>query len=68
MNKKEISVILGLMCFLLVFAICMQIKTVKNSNSTLSQDYEENNLRAEVLKYKEKYDRKYEELENAEKS
>lgn len=67
MNKKEISVILGLMCFLLVFAICMQIKTVKNSNSTLSQDYEENNLRAEVLKYKEKYDRKYEELENAEK-
>ena len=66
-NKKQIIIIIGIMCFLLAFAISMQIKTVKNSNSTISQDYEENNLRAEVLKYKEKYDRKYEELEKAEK-
>ena len=66
-NKKEASIILGIVCFILVFAISMQIKTVKNSNSTMSQDLEENNLRAEVLKYKERYDKKYEELENAEK-
>ena len=67
MNKKHISLILGIMCFLLAFAISIQIKTVTNSNSTISQDYEENNLRAEVLKYKERYDRRYAELENAEK-
>lgn len=67
MNKKHVSLIIGIMCFLLAFAISMQIKTVTNSNSTISQDYEENNLRAEVLKYKERYDRRYEELENAEK-
>ena len=45
----------------------MQIRTVKESNSTVSNNYEENSLRAEVLKYKEKYDNKYKELEKAEK-
>ena len=55
MNKKVISIVLGLMCFALTLGICIQIRTVKDSNSTVSQNYEENNLRAEVLKYKEKY-------------
>ena len=63
MNKTHISIVLGILCFILTFGISIQIKTVRNSNSTISQDYEENNLRAEVLRYKEKYDRKYEELE-----
>ena len=67
MNKKQIAIILGIMCFLLAFGISLQLKTVKNSNSTISQDYEENNLRAEVLRYKERYDNKYQELTNAEK-
>lgn len=65
-NKKTISIVLGLMCFALTLGICVQVRTVKNSNSTVSQNYEENNLRAEVLKYKEKYDNKYKELEKAE--
>ena len=56
MNKKVISIVLGLMCFALTLGICIQIRTVKDSNSTVSQNYEENNLRAEVLKYKEKYE------------
>ena len=43
------------------------MKTVKSSNSTVGNSYEENNLRAEVLKYKERYDNKYKELEIAEK-
>ena len=49
-NKKVISIVLGIMCFALTLGICVQIKTVKNSNSTVSQNYEENNLRAEVLR------------------
>ena len=52
-NKIKISLVLGIMCFLLTLGICVQIKTVKNSNSTVSNNYEENSLRAEVLKYKE---------------
>ncbi len=55
-NKKKVSLVLGVMCFALTVGICVQIKTVKNINSTISQNYEENNLRADVLKYKEKYD------------
>ena len=66
LNKKIISIVLGIMCFALTLGICVQTRTVKNSNSTVSNNYEENNLRAEVLKYKEKYDNKYKELEKAE--
>ena len=55
-NKQKISLVLGIMCFALTVGICVQIKTVKNSSSTVSQNYEENNLRAEILKYKERYD------------
>lgn len=62
-NKKKISLVLGIMCFALTVGICIQIKTVKNTSSTISQNYEENNLRAEVLKYKEKYDNLLKETE-----
>mgnify|MGYP004631871633 CR=1 FL=1 len=55
-NKKAIAAVLGVMCFALTAGICIQIKTVKNTNSAVSRNYQENNLRAEVLKYKEKYD------------
>ncbi len=65
-NKTVVSVVLGFMCMALTLGICIQIRTVKNSNSTVSQNYEENNLRAEVLKYKERYDNKYRQLEEAE--
>lgn len=67
LNKKMISIVLGIMCFALTLGTCIQIRTVENSNSKVSNNYQENNLRAEVLKYKEKYDNKYIELEKAEK-
>ena len=62
-NKKAISLVLGIMCFALTAGICIQIRTVKNTSLTVSQNYEENNLRAEVLKYKEKYDNLLKETE-----
>lgn len=68
MTKKiTTSIVLGIMCFALTLGIFVQMKTVKNTNMTVSQNYEENELRAEVLKYKEKYDNKFKELEKAEK-
>lgn len=66
LQKTTISIVLGVMCFALTLGICVQIRTVKDSNSVVSQNYEENNLRAEVLKYKEKYDNEYKNLEKAE--
>lgn len=68
MNKIKISIVLGIMCFALTFGIFLQIKTVENFNMQVSQNYEENNLRAEVLKFKEKYDNKLKEVEKAEET
>lgn len=67
-NKKMISMVLGIMCFALTLGICIQIKTVRGSNSIAGEDRGGNDeLRSEVLRYKEKYDNKYKELERAEK-
>lgn len=67
MNKIKISLVLGIMCFALTYGIFMQIKTVENSNVKVSKNYEENNMRAELLKFKEKYDNKQKDLEKLEK-
>ena len=64
-NKKNVSIVLGIMCFALTIGICIQIKTVKKYSSPVSTSYEVNNLRTQVLKYKERYDDIIEELEYA---
>ena len=65
-NKKVISIVLGGMCFALTLAICIQMRSVQNS-TTVSQTYEESNLRAEVLRYKERYDNQIKEIEEIDK-
>ena len=67
MNKKQIAITLGVMCFLLTIAICVQLRTMSSASSTVSQTLSDNGLRDEVLKMKEKYDNAYRELENAQK-
>lgn len=62
MNKKQIAITLGIMCFILTIGIFIQIKTIKNTNTTVSQSLKENELRDEVLIWKEKYDIAYEQL------
>lgn len=66
MNKKTISLILGLMCVVLSFGIAVQIKTINGTGTTISTNTRENELRDAVLKAKEKYDNLYEELEEME--
>ena len=66
MNKKIISLILGLMCVVLSYGIAVQIKTMNGTESTLSTNAKENELRDAVLKAKEKYDNLYYKLEEAE--
>ena len=63
LNKNKIALVLGTMCFALTCGICVQIRTVKNYSTSVSNNYKENALRGEVLKYKEKYDNKYASLE-----
>lgn len=66
-NKKLISIILGVMCFALTLGIVVQIRTIKSTNSTISQNQEANELRDEILRYKERYDNRFAQLEEAEK-
>lgn len=67
MNKKQIAITLGIMCFVLTVAIAIQIRTMNNASSTASRTLADNALRDNVLKWKEKYDNLTEELEKAEK-
>lgn len=65
MKKKQIAITLGIMCFLLTIAICVQLRTMSAASSTVSQTLSDNGLRDEVLRMKEKYDNTYQELEDA---
>ena len=67
MNKKQIAITLGIMCFILTVAICIQLKTIENTTTTISQSLKENGLRDEVLRWKERYDNVYEELNQSSK-
>ncbi len=71
MNKKREILILTIMCFVLSIAVIVQIKTVNSNGSTLGSTQSESNLKAQVLRMKEKYEDEYawleelsEELEN----
>ena len=66
MNRKQVAITLGIMCFMLTIAISVQLKTMNSANSTVSQSLTENSLRDEVLKWKEKYDNIYMQLGQAE--
>lgn len=66
MKEKHIAILLGGMCFLLTVGICVQIKTVNTNSSAMGRTYAENELRNSVLKWKEKYDLAYEQLETKE--
>ena len=67
MNKRAIALTIGVISFILVFAIVIQVKTIKNTNSIVVQTLSNNNLRDDLLRWKEKYDNANLELEKAEK-
>jgi len=66
MKKKGIGVTLGFMCFVLSFAVLIQIKTVEESDSEALKTYTEDQLRTQVLEWKEKYDETYEKMQENE--
>lgn len=67
MNKRNIGIILGIVCVLLTAAIIIQVKTVKNSGIETNVNSNENELRDEVLRWKEKADNASQELTKVEK-
>ena len=67
MQKKEAAIIIGGICFVLVLAIVIQIKTVNSNNSIVLQTQSNDNLRDDLLKIREKYDNMSLELARQEK-
>lgn len=67
MKRWKIALTLGIVCFILTIAISIQFKTIKDTNSTVSQTLTGNELRDQVLKWKEKYDKASKDLEKSEK-
>lgn len=65
MNRKQIALTLGIICMLLTAAVLIQIKTVSNANLVASRTLTDNDLRDQVLRWKERYDTTYESLEEA---
>lgn len=62
-SNKVVGLTLCIVCLFLTMGICVQIRTVESTNTIVLQNRAENNLRDEVLKWKEKYERAYETLE-----
>lgn len=65
MDKKKIAITLGVMCFVLTLAIALQYRTVKNA-STIAGTNINSELKTEVLKWKERYEQTYEDLQRSE--
>ena len=67
MKKKHIALILGLVCFVLVISIVVQMKTVKSMQKTVVTTLSKNTeLIDEVLRSQEEYNMLRSELEKAE--
>ena len=66
MKKWRIALTLGIVCCVLTIAICVQVKTVDESDSTVVHTLTGNDLRDQFLKWKEKYDKATVELEKSE--
>lgn len=66
MNKRKIAVILGIMCLVLTMAIVVQYKTVSNASKVVGSSANDE-LKTEVLRWKEKYEEAYENLNELEK-
>jgi len=67
-NKKQFYITIGILCALLAIGISIQLKTIRNTNAVIPVgDSEEDELRNEVISWKEKYDEAVAELESTEK-
>lgn len=68
MDRKGIAITLGVMCALLTSSIIIQVNTIKKNSVSITTSRRTTNseLKDEVVKWKEKYERSYDELQNVE--
>ena len=68
MNKKQIAITLGCVCLLLTMGAFIQIKTINKANKDVGRSFVDNDLRDQVLRWKERYEEVYENLQSSEKN
>lgn len=68
MRKERVALILGIVCLMLTYAICVQINTIKSASENLEGSVNDNaELKDEYLKWQSNYKTMYSSLEKAEK-
>lgn len=67
-NKIKIAITLGMLCLILTFAISVQLKTMKAEDSAVSTTTANNELKDQMLRWKEKYEKALKEYEETEKA
>lgn len=65
-NKIQVGIAIGLMCVLLTGAIVIQLNTISEATKIVGSPYAESELKEEVLRWKEEYERTYKDLEKKE--
>lgn len=65
-NKTKIAITLGILCMILTFAISVQLKTMKAEDSVVSTTTANNDLKDQMLRWKEKYEKALKEYEETE--
>lgn len=66
MKKRNIAITLGVMCLALTIAISVQYKTIRDANKVTGSNVN-SELKTEVLRWKEKYEDIYKDLDDLEK-
>lgn len=67
MSKRKVAIILTIMCLIIVSAILIQIRTIESINSPVLKIIANDNLRDDVLKWKNRYDNTTINLEKVER-
>ena len=65
MKKRNIAITLGIMCVALTIAISVQYRTIRDANKVTGSNVN-SELKTEVLRWKERYEEAYEDLEKLE--
>lgn len=66
-KKTGVGIAIGLMCMILTSTVIIQINTIEEAKKIVGSSYAQSELKEEVLKWKEDYERIYKELANKEK-
>lgn len=65
-NKTKIAITLGILCLILTLAISIQLKTMKEEDSVVSTTTVNNDLKDQMLRWKERYNKAVKEYEGTE--